>query len=69
MWKASWNLGGMISHSLKCDVLASPIISFWIFGVLSWKSFFKYNEIITTSKLPFHNPLIMKYYNVLAYFL
>ena len=30
--------------------------------------FFKYNEIISTSKLPFHNPLALKYYNVLAYF-
>ena len=30
--------------------------------------FFQYNEIISTSKLPFHNPLVMKYYNVLAYF-
>ena len=30
--------------------------------------FFQYNEIIITSKLPFHNPLVMKYYNVLAYF-
>ena len=30
----------------------------------------KYNEIKSTStgKLPFHNPLVMKYYNVLAYF-
>ena len=27
--------GGMISHSPKCDVWASPIISIWIFGVLS----------------------------------
>ena len=26
------------------------------------------NEIISTSKLPFYNPLVMKYYNVLAYF-
>ena len=30
--------------------------------------FFQHNEIISTSKLPFHNPLVMKYYNVLAYF-
>ena len=29
---------------------------------------FQYNEIISTSKLPFHNPLVMKSYNVLAYF-
>ena len=29
--------------------------------------FFQYNEIISTSKLPFHNPSVMKYY-VLAYF-
>ena len=30
--------------------------------------FFQYNEIISTSKLPLYNPLVMKYYNVLAYF-
>ena len=30
--------------------------------------FFKYNEIVSTSKLPYHNPLVMKYYNVLTYF-
>ena len=30
--------------------------------------FFQYNKIISTYKLPFHNPLVMKYYNVLAYF-
>ena len=30
--------------------------------------FFQYNEMISTNKLPFHNPLVMKYYNVLAYF-
>ena len=30
--------------------------------------FFQHNEIISTSKLPFRNPLVMKYYNVLAYF-
>ena len=30
--------------------------------------FFQYNEIISISKLPFHNPVVMKYYNVLAYF-
>ena len=55
----------MISHSPKCDVWASPNISILIFGVLS---FFQYNGIISTSKLPFQNPLVMKYYNVLAYF-
>ena len=58
----------MISHSPKCDVWASQNISIWIFGVLSGKLFFQYNEIISTSKLPFHNPLIIGYYNVLAYF-
>ena len=30
--------------------------------------FFQYNEIISTNKLPFHNPLVIKYYNVLLYF-
>ena len=39
---------------------------FWC--ALSKIFFFQYKEIISTSKLPFHNPLVMKYYNVLAYF-
>ena len=30
--------------------------------------FFLYNEIVSKSKLPFHNPLDMKYYYVLEYF-
>ena len=29
---------------------------------------FMINETISTSKLPFNKPLVMKYYNVLAYF-
>ena len=29
---------------------------------------FQYNEIISTSKLPFHNSVVMKYYNGLTYF-
>ena len=28
----------------------------------------QYNEIISTSKLSFHNPLLMKYYNALGIF-
>ena len=58
----------MISHSIKCDVWASPNISVG-FSVCSLKNlFFQYNEIISTIKLPFHNPLVKKYYNVWAYF-
>ena len=30
--------------------------------------FFQYNEIISTSKFSFHNPLVVKCYNLLAYF-
>ena len=30
--------------------------------------FFQYNEIISTGKLLFYNPLVMNYYDVLAYF-
>ena len=30
--------------------------------------FFKYDEIISTSKLPFHEPLVMKYCNVFSTF-
>ena len=41
MWKSSWDsVGGMISHSPKCDIWASRNKSIWIFGALSWKSFF-----------------------------
>ena len=57
----------MISHSLKCDVWARTLA--FGFLVCSLENLFiKYNEIISTSKLPFHNPLVMKYY-VLTYFL
>ena len=40
-----------------------------VFGFLvcSLEFFSQCNEIISTSKLPFHNPLVMKYYKVLAY--
>ena len=57
----------MISHSPKCDVWASQNISIG-FLVCSLEIFFQYNEIISTSKLPFHNPLVMKYYNVFSIF-
>ena len=36
--------------------------------MLSLNSFFQYKEIISTSKLPCHNPLVMKYYNVFSIF-
>ena len=58
----------MISHSPKCDGWASPNISLWILVCSLENLFFQYNEIISTSKLLFHNPLVMKYYNVSAYF-
>ena len=31
--------------------------------------YFQYDEIISISKLPFHNPLVMQYYKVFAYFI
>ena len=41
----------------------------FVFLVCSLENLFVYyNEIISTNKLPFHNSLVMKYYNVLAYF-
>ena len=56
----------MISNSPKSDVLESPNVRFLVCSLVNL--FFQYNEIISTSKLPFHNPVVMKYYNVLAYF-
>ena len=58
----------MISHNPKCDIWASPNISIWIFVYSLENLFFRYNEIISTSKLLFHPPLVMKYYKFLAYF-
>ena len=58
----------MISHSPKCDVWASPNISIWILACSLENLFSSINEIVSTSKLPFYNPLVMKYYNVLAFF-
>ena len=43
----------------------------WAFGFLVCSleyRFFQYFEIISTSKLPFHNPLLMKYYNAFGIF-
>ena len=58
----------MISHSPKCDVWASPNVSIG-FLVCSLENLsIQYNEIISTYKLHFHNPLVMKYYTVLVYF-
>ena len=37
-----------------------------VFGFLSF--LFHTSAIISTSKFPFHNPLVMKYYNFLEYF-
>ena len=53
MWQASWDSGGGIDiPQPKCDVWASPNISIWICSLENL--FFQYNEIICTSKLPFH---------------
>ena len=75
MWKASWDSGGWGGVGDDDDIpqpkmwsLGEPKHYILIFGVLSWKSFFQYNKIISTSKLPFHNPLVMKYYNVFSIF-
>ena len=70
MWKASWNSGGggKIPHSPKCDIWASPNISIWILVCSLEYRFFQYNEIISISKLHFHNPLVMKYYNAFGIF-
>ena len=58
----------MISHSPKCDAWASRAKAFGVLVCSLENIFFRYKEIISTSKLPFHNPLVMKYYNVLTYF-
>ena len=49
----------MILHLISCFHECTALF----FGL-----FPQYNDIIRTSKFPFHNPLVMKYYNVLAYF-
>ena len=53
-----------MSHSPKCDVWQACGFLVCFRKTL----FFDYNEIISTIKLTFHNLLVMKYYNVLAYF-
>ena len=45
----------------------APTLAFG-FLVCFLEFFFLNKEIISTSKLPFQNPLVMKCYNVLAYF-
>ena len=46
----------------------APILAFGILVFSLENLFSQYNEITSKSKLPFHNPLVMNYYNVLAYF-
>ena len=57
----------MISHRQNVTFGRAQSLAFG-FLVCSLEKKIKYNETISTSKLPFHNPLVMKYYNVLAYF-
>ena len=59
---------GMISHSPKCDVLESRTLAFGFLVCSLENLFFLYNEMIITSKLPFHIPLVMKCYNVFSTF-
>ena len=67
---ASWDSGGggMIIHSpnVTSERARTFAVGYLVFSLENL--FFQYNEIISTSKLPFHNTLVMKYYNVLAYF-
>ena len=58
----------MISHSPNCDDWASPNISIWILVCSLENLFSQYNEIVSTSKLPYHNSLVIKYYNVISIF-
>ena len=58
----------MISHSPKCDVWASLTLAFGFLVCSLENLFFMYNEIISTSKLPFNKPLVTKYYTVFSIF-
>ena len=60
--------GGTISHSPKCDDWVSPNISIIFLVCFLENLFFQYNEIISTSKLPFPKPLVIKITKFLAYF-
>ena len=69
MWKASWNSGRKDTPQPKMWRLGEPeqkYLDFWC-AVLNIV-FFQYNEIISISKLHFHNPLVMKYYNAFGIF-
>ena len=65
-----WGVGGGIkSHSPKCDETGRARTLAFGFLVCSLENLFiQLNEIISTSKLPFHNPLVIKYYNVISIF-
>ena len=58
----------MISHSPNVTSGRARTLAFRVLVCSLEILFFHYNEIISTSKLPFYNSLVMKYYNVLAYF-
>ena len=72
MWKASWNSGGGGGgwYPTAQNVTSGRALTL-AFGFLMCSLeniFFQYNEIISTSKLPFHNPLVVKYHNVFSIF-
>ena len=58
----------MISHSQKGDVWASLNISIWILVCSLENLYFQSDEIISTRKLSFNNPLVKNITTFLAYF-
>ena len=69
MWKASWDSGGeWYPTAQNVTSGRARSLAFEILVCSLENLFFQYNEIISTSKLPFYNPLVMKYCNVSTYF-
>ena len=58
----------MISHRQNVTSGQAQRLAFGFLVCSLENLFFQYNEIISTGKLPFLNPLVIKYFNVLAYF-
>ena len=58
----------MTSNSQNCDVWASRTLAFGFLVCSLENLYFQYDGIISASKLPFHNPLVMNITTCVAYF-
>ena len=64
----TWGWVGMISQSQNVTSGQARTLAFGFLWCSLENLYFQYDEIISTSKLPFHNPLVMNITTFKAYF-